>query len=203
MNKAIQAWAPSTEFTLPPVSEEQKRLYMVNDPSCIYHPYRWPYLKGRHKRGEFPVVVVRKHFIDQGYEVWVSGQSKLGIDAFILAMFPGARQKRDQSYLNIVGVFGKETVDKFLAIVEHEKKKYGLPRHGGDPDLFVQNTQEPSDRFFVEVKAEDFTGKRLYRDNLNKQQHLLFTLIEKHLKCQVRLAKVQIVTDSTMSNGHQ
>ena len=202
MDKTIEVWAPSVEFRLQ-VSEEQKRLYKANDPQNIYYPDRWIYRKGRHKGGEFPVVVVRKHFMNQGYEVWVSGQSKLGIDAFILAMFPGARRKHDQSYLNMVKLFGQEKIDKFISIVEQEKKKYGLPRHGGDPDLFVQNTQNPSDRFFVEVKAEDFTGRRRYQDKLNKQQHLLFPLIEKHLKCQVRLAKVQIVTDLTISNEHQ
>jgi len=133
----------------------------------------------------------------QGIEdkVWVSGQSKLGIDAFILAMFPSARETRDQSYLNMVKVFGEKNLDRFIAIVEQEKKKCGLARHGGDPDLFVQSTQNPSDRFFVEVKAEDLTGRRRYQDKLNKQQHLLFPLIEKELKCQVRVAKVQIVSE--------
>lgn len=192
MNKAIQVWTPSSEFALQ-VSEEQKRLYKANDPRSIYYDGRWIYRKGRHKGGEFPVVVVRKRFMDQGYKVWVSGQSKLGIDAFILAMFPSARETRDQSYLNMVKVFGEKKLDRFIAVVEQEKKKYGLARHGGDPDLFVQSTQNPSDRFFVEVKAEDFTGRRRYQDKLNKQQHLLFPLIEKELKCQVRLVKVQIV----------
>jgi hypothetical protein len=42
-----------------------------------------------------------------------------------------------------------------------------------------------------------------YQDKLNKQQHLLFPLIEKELRCQVRLAKVQIVTESTISSEHQ
>lgn len=137
--------------------------------------------------------MVRKHFIDRGYKVWVSGQSKIGIEAFILAMFPGARWKRDDSYLIMVDVFGEETIKKFIAIVEQEKKKVGLRRHGGDPDLFVQNSQNKDERFFVEVKAEDFTRSRLYKDDLNDQQRLVFALIEKHLKCQVRIAKVQII----------
>jgi hypothetical protein len=195
-------WTPSSEFTIQ-VSEEQKRFYKVNDARSIYYDSRWIYRKGRHKGGEFPVVVARKHFMDQGYKVWVSGQSKLGIDAFILAMFPSARKARDQSYLNMVKVFGEKKLDRFIAIIEQEKEKCGLARHGGDPDLFVQSTQNPSDRFFVEVKAEDFTGRRRYHDKLNKQQHLLFPLIETQLKCQVRLAKVQIITDSTISNEYQ
>jgi hypothetical protein len=195
MNKAIQAWAPSTEFSLQ-VSGEQKRLYKDNDPQSIYYGDRWIYRKGRHKAGEFPVVVVRKHFKDQGYRVWVSGQSKLGIDAFILTMFPGARQRRDQSYLNMVEVFGMKTIEEFIAIVEARKRKEGLPRHGGDPDLFVRHPQNRTDRFFIEVKAEDLTSARRYEDKLNKQQIHVFPLIEKHLKCQVRLAKVQIVTDT-------
>jgi len=125
MNKAIQVWTASSEFALQ-VSEEQKRLYKANDPRSIYYDGRWIYRKGRHKAGEFPVVVVRKRFMDQGYKVWVSGQSKLGIDAFILAMFPSARETRDQSYLNVVKVFGEKKLDRFIAIVEQEKKKYGL-----------------------------------------------------------------------------
>ena len=195
MNKAIQSWTPSIEFSLQ-VSAEQKRLYKANDPRSIYYDDRWIYQKGRHKGREFPVIVIRKHFKDQGYKVWVSGQSKLGIDAFILTMFPGARQKRDQSYLNMVEVFGMRMIEEFIAIVEERKKQEGLPRHGGDPDLFVQHPQNRIDKFFVEVKAEDFTGTRRYEDKLNKQQLLVFPLIENHLKCEVRLAKVQIATDT-------
>lgn len=138
--------------------------------------------------------------MDKGYKVWVSGQSKLGIDAFVLAMFPTARKRRDQSYLNMIEVFGEEKIREFISIVEQEKKKYNIPRHGGDPDLFVQNTHNPLDRFFVEVKAQDFTGRHRYQDKLNEQQHLVFPLIEKILKCQVRLAEVHVATDLTTSN---
>lgn len=187
-------WKPSREFTLQ-VSAEEKRLYKANDPRSVYYKDRWIYRKGRHKGGEFPVVVVRKHFLDQGYGVWVSGQSKLGMDAFILAMFPGGRRKRDQSYLNMVKVFGEEEIYRFISIVEQEKKINGLPRHGGDPDLFVQNNNNHKDRFFIEVKAEDDTGKYPYKDRLNEQQHLVFPLIEKHLKCEVCLAKVKIISN--------
>src|SRR4030042_4549987 len=187
MNRAIRVWTPGSEFTLQ-VSEEEKCLYKANDPRSLYHTHRWIYQKGRHKGGEFPVVVVRKHFMDQGYKVWVSGQSKLGTDAFILAMFPGARQRRDESYLTMIEVFGEEKIDKFIAIAEQEKKRYGLSRHGGDPDLFVQNPKNLDERFFVEVKAEDLTCEHRYKDDLNAQQLLVFPLIEKHLKYQVQIA---------------
>lgn len=203
MNRTIQNWIPGSEFTLR-VSEAEKRLYKANDPRSVYHAYRWIYQKGRHKGGEFPVVVVRKHFMDQGYRVWVSGQSKLGIDAFILVMFPGLRQNRDQSYLTMIEVFGEKKIDQFITIAEQEKKRYHLPRHGGDPDLFVLNPAKPNDKFFVEVKAEDFSHMRHYKDDLNDQQRLVFPLIEKLLKCQVRLAKVQIfdrVETSVMKQG--
>jgi hypothetical protein len=204
MNKKIQTWVSSIEFTLPPVSEEQKRLYMANDPSCIYYSYRWPYLKGRHKKGgEFPVVVARKHFVEHGYKVFVSGQSKIGIKAFNLLNFPSARQKGDQSYLEMIEVFGKKKIDNFISIAEQEKKKYGLRRNGGDPDLFIQNIHNPSDKFFVEVKAQDFTKRRRYQDKLNNQQHLVFPLIEEYLKCQVRLANLQIVTESRISKENK
>jgi hypothetical protein len=204
INKEIQAWVPGIEFTLPAVSEKHKRLYMAKNPSCIYYPYRWLYLKGRHKKGrEFPVVIAEKHFIDQGYKVWVSGQSKIGKKAFNLLNFPSARKERDQSYLKMIEVFGEKKIDKFIFFVEKKKKKYGLRRNGGDPDLFVQNILNPSDRFFVEVKAEDFTGRRRYRDKLTNQQHLVFPLIEKYLKCRVRIAKVQIVPETTILRGEK
>lgn len=190
---------PKNEFTLQ-VSEREKQLYEANDPKCIYYNQRWLYRKGRHKRGEFPVVVVRKHLIDNGYKVWVSGQSKLGIDAFILAMFPKARLLRDQSYLNTIEIFGETEIKDFIKIVEAQKKKEGIARHGGDPDLLVQNIKNPTDKFFVEAKAEDLTGKRSYKDTLNKQQRLVFPLIEKHLKCQVKIANVQIIADRMPSN---
>lgn len=186
-------WTPSIQLILK-VAENEKCLYEANDPRCRYP--QWPYRKGRSKKGEFPVMVARQHFIDQGYNVWVSGQSKLEIDAFILAMFPGARQKRDRSYLKMVEVFGEKEIDRFIAIVEKQKEKANLPRHGGDPDLFVENPKIPDNRFFVEVKAEDFTGKRHYKDDLNDQQRLVFPLIEKYLKCEVRLAPVQIVNST-------
>jgi hypothetical protein len=190
-------WTPSSEFILR-VPKNEKRLYEDNDPLCCYP--QWPFRKGRSKKGEFPVIVVRKHFINRGYKVWVSGTSKLGIDSFTLAMFPGARQQGDQSYLNMIGMFGKKTVENFIAIVEKKKETAGLCRHGGDPDLFVLNPQNPIDRFFVEVKAEDFTGRHHYKDDLNDQQRLVFPLIEYHLKCEVRLAKVQIV-DTMETSG--
>lgn len=187
-------WTPKNEFTIK-VSETEKGLYGADDPRCIYYSQRWLYRKGRHKTGEFPVVVVRKHLIDSGYRVWVSGQSKQGIDAFILAMFPNARLRRDQSYLNTIQVFGEKETEEFIRKVEGHKKKEGMARHGGDPDLLVQNIENPTDKFFVEVKAEDLTGKSRYKDRLNKQQHLVFPLIEKHLKCQIKLANVQIMAD--------
>ena len=114
-------------------------------------------------------------------------------------MFPGARKRRDNSYLAMVKAFGEEALEKFNAIADQEKLKAGRGRHGGDPDLFVQNLKRIMDRFFVEVKLEDFTGRRRYQDTLNENQKIVFPLIEKHLKCQVRLAKVQIVADDSKS----
>lgn len=188
--KKSNMWTPSSEFILK-VPKNEKSLYEDNDPRCLYP--QWPFRKGRHNKGEFPVVVARDHFIHRGYKVWVSGTSKLGIDAFTLAMFPRARRKGDHSYLKMVDVFGEKTVEVFNKIVEKQKKKVNLVSHGGDPDLFVQDPENPNDRFFVEVKAEEFTHVHYYKDNLNDQQCLVFPLIEKYLKCQVRLARVQIV----------
>jgi hypothetical protein len=192
-------WLPGNEITIQ-VPQEQKRLYLEQDSRCTYHAWRWPFLVGRYKAaGEFPVIVVRKHFIDRGYKVWVSGQSKIGIDAFILAMFPAARKRRDGSYLTMVWAFGEELLEKFNAIADQEKLKAGRSRHGGDPDLFVQNPKRITDKFFIEVKLEDFTGRRRYQDALNENQKIVFPLIEEHLKCQVRLARVQIVSNDSKS----
>ena len=49
-------------------------------------------------------------------------------------------------------------------------------------------------RFFVEVKLEDLTLRRPYRDRLNNQQLILFPLIERELGCEVRVATVSIVS---------
>lgn len=185
-------WIPQSEIIIQ-VPEEEKLLYEANDARCFYHSSRWTYRKGRHNKGEFPVVVARKHFHDLGYIAWASGQSKLGNDVFILAMFPGARARRDLAYLNMIEMFGEKKIRSFIEIVEKEKKDMGIPRHGGDPDLFIMNAQNPGDRFFAEAKAEDLTGKSSYKDKLNKQQLLVFPLIEKHLGCQVRLVRIQIV----------
>lgn len=65
-------------------------------------------------------------------------------------------------------------------------------RHGGDPDLFVQKPKDPADRFFVEVKLEDLTRPKPYRDRLNGNQLILFPLIESVLKCYVWVATVSI-----------
>jgi hypothetical protein len=56
-------WKPSNEFVVQ-VPEKEKHLYEADDPRCIYYDQRWLYRKGRHKRGEFPVVVVRKQLIE-------------------------------------------------------------------------------------------------------------------------------------------
>ena len=65
-------------------------------------------------------------------------------------------------------------------------------RISGDPDLFVFHRKDlrlP----FVEVKLEDFTKPRTYRDTIGDQQLFLFPLIEKLLKCPVRIVRVQVV----------
>ena len=43
------------------------------------------------------------------------------------------------------------------------------------------------------VKLENFTNPRPYRDTLGDQQLFLFPLIEKLLKCPVRIVRVQVV----------
>jgi hypothetical protein len=59
--------------------------------------------------------------------------------------------------------------------------------------LFVFHRNDPLPRFFVEVKLDDFTRRRTYRDKIGDQQLFLFPLIEKLLKCAVRIVRVQVV----------
>ena len=47
---------------------------------------------------------------------------------------------------------------------------------------------------FVEVKLENLAKAHPYFDSLNEQQKVLFPLIQTHLGCGVRLARVQVTT---------
>lgn len=178
-------WKPEGEIVVL-VSEREKESYLKGGGPIE----QWPHRIGRHKEGaEFPVMAVRQLLLDQGYRVYVSGLSKVGIDSYSLAMFPGQRQ--DKAFDNTRRVLGLDNraLNEFLRLVRRQRVRAGLGNHGGDPDLLVQHGQRPHDRFFVEVKAES----RTYRDDLTGQQRLVFPLIKAHLEQRILLAKVHIL----------
>ena len=90
-------------------------------------------------------------------------------------------------------MFGPAAVEALNSDAVNSRGAAGLTAAGGDPDLFVFSRRDPLRHFFVEVKLEDLTRIPVYRDPLGTQQELLFPLIAKHLKCEVRMARVQLV----------
>jgi hypothetical protein len=178
-------WIPDREIVVL-VSEQEKKSYL-NGGGPIE---QWPHRIGRHKEGaEFPMMAVRQLLLDQGYHVYVSGLSKVGIESYSLAMFPG--QRKDRAFDNTKRVLDMDegALDEFLRLVRRRRAYSRLGNYGGDPDLLVQHGRRPLDRFFVEVKAES----RTYKDDLTNQQHLVFPLIRAHLKQRIVLAKVHIL----------
>ena len=61
------------------------------------------------------------------------------------------------------------------------RRKGSGNRGGGDPDLFVYKGDGKRTRFFVEVK---------HKDELQINQIVVFPLIEKILRCPVKLVRI-------------
>ena len=178
-------WQPDKEIVVL-ISERDKKLYLSGAGPIEQFPHR----VGRHKQaGEFPVMAVRQLLLDQGYNVYVSGLSKVGMASYSLAMYPGQRQ--DPAFENTRRVLHLDdcALNDFLKQLKGSRGKSDLGRHGGDPDMLVQHQKDPTDRFFVEVKAES----RIYKDDLTAQQRVVFPLIQSHLKERIILAKVHIL----------
>ncbi len=185
-------WQPTHQETIT-VRKADRQLFASRDPASAFLSHQFPTLKGIHRGGEFPVAVVRKTFEARGYECLVSAQSKHGIPCYLLERLPGIRRKRDSAYLTMEAAFGRQTLDRFHKKVAAQRAALGLKSAGGDPDLFVVRRGDPDERFFIEVKLDDPTGRRPYRDGLGDQQHLLFPLIESYLSCDVKLITVLVV----------
>jgi len=153
-------------------------------PTCIYPA--WESLKGRGKLGEFPLMVVRERYRNNGYTVWVSDsneQPRARSLRFILVSYPGLRKKKHPAYERMVRAFGRKEIEKLNQIVNEAKRKGKATRNlgGGDPDLFVFKKADPKkERFFVEVKHKD-------KPTLN--QRICFPLIAK-LLCEVKLVRI-------------
>ncbi len=163
--------------TLLKFPREQIELYATNDPTCIYDP--WPLRQGRGKYGEFPVVVLRKHYIDQGYKVLASEPRLPHGEGFIVVSYPGKRRRRDPAYLRMAELFGLEALDSLNALCDKAKLEASESLGGGDPDLFVYKPQT-SERFFVEVKHKDF---------ITPKQRAVFPLLHEQL-CEVKIMRV-------------
>lgn len=178
-------WQPDKEIVVL-TSETEKQRYLEGAGPIE----QWPHRVGRHEHaGEFPVMAVRQLLIEQDYEVYVSGLTKVGIPSYSLAMFPG--QREDKAFANTRQVLDLDNgrLDEFLAIANERRAEAQLGTHGGDPDLLVQHRRDASDRFFVEIKAES----RVYRDDMTPQQKIVFPLIQRFLKARVVLATVHIL----------
>jgi len=183
-------WNPDFE-TVVQISQREYQLYTQRQ-STVLRSYQHPERKGIHKAGEFPVAVVRRLYDALGYGSWFSGQSRHGADTYLLTRLPGKRRQGDAAYKRIVKVFGQARVDAINQAAIAERKALRFKAAGGDPDLFVYHRADPTLRFFVEVKLENLAKSPPYLDRLGDQQKMLFPLIQTHLGCGVRLARVQI-----------
>lgn len=178
------------------VSPAERDLYAARDPQSSHHEFQFP-RKGIHGGGEFPVAVVRKVYAQRGFDCWISAQSKHGIPSYLLERMPRIRHRPDPAYLKTLEFFGGEPVQRVHDAARAARQAERLRAAGGDPDLLVQRRGQPEERFFVEVKLEDLTKPRPYRDSLNRQQHILFPIIEAELGCEVRLAIVSVLPPQT------
>jgi hypothetical protein len=186
------AWKPKFETVVQLSAQELKR-FVGGDPDSVLSAYQLQERKGINKSGEFPVAVVRRIYDALGYATWFSGQSKLGDETYLLTRMPKKRRDGDPAYKRIADVFGAARVGNLERAATEGRNRKGIRAAGGDPDLFVFHRREPALRFFVEVKLENLARVPPYRDCVGEQQELLFPLIEEHLGCGVRLARVQVV----------
>ena len=186
------AWKPQYE-TVIQVSQRELDLFATGDKDCVFDKFRHPLPRGIVRSGEFPVAVVRLLYEALGFQSWFSGQAVSGPDTYLLTRLPEKRRQENPAYQRIKDAFGAEVIRRFDKTVERCRKTRGIKTAGGDPDLFVFHRTDPTLRFFVECKLENFTRKRPYRDVLGDNQLFLFPLIQKHLGCPVRIARVQVV----------
>lgn len=177
--------------TIVQMAPRARELFRRRNPSSVLDGYQLPERKGINKSGEF--AVVRKLYDALSYESWLSGQAKLGDSTYLLTRMPDKRRQGDAAYRRIVDFLGEAAFTRFERVVSEARSRRSHKTVGGDPDLFVFNRRDRSLRFFVEVKLEDQTRKPPYRDTLGDNQELLFPLIARYLKCEVRIARVQIV----------
>lgn len=148
---------------------KQKELYFENPEQCIYPQWDKPW--GIHATGKnFPVMVARKFFEDEKYDVLVSGAQQNGY-----ALIRYKRKKMEfPGFRTICDLFGKKCIDDVIG----EADKIGIS--GGDPDALIYKKQT-KERYFIEVKEND---------RLNANQQKLIPILEKHL-CPTLIIRVK------------
>jgi hypothetical protein len=181
----------SRELRIPfdPVQQDLYRLqveYERKIPGCNIPLY--PHSgSGRGWQGEFPFMFVREYFRRHGYKVLFSssGRETETKGNFICTSYPRLRREKPPhpAYLRLAVFFGLKRLNEFNDIAEDAKTrgKRSHNRGGGDPDLFVYKGNGRRIRFFVEVK---------HKDKLLTNQKVVFPLIEKHLRCPVKLVRI-------------
>lgn len=161
---------------------KQLALYRRADPACTYAAVRWPLGQGRGRWGEFPLVVVREHFRQEGYVVLASEPRLVG-EGFILVSYPGYRRIRHAAYTQMARLLDT-TINALDALNEQAdlaKRNATGNTSGGDPDLFCYRL-DTTERFFVEVK---------HHDRLTAKQQATFEVIRQYWDVKlVRIAGV-------------
>ncbi len=171
-------WKPKSPEYIVPYHQTEYDLYRNNDPASKYKDVRWPLNKGRGRHGEFPLIVVREHFRNMGYDVLASEPELPNLLGFVLVSYPGKRRNDHPAFLQMERFFSKEVITNLNTEADQVKKDQTGNAGGGDPDLFVFNDDEC---FFVEVK---------HKDELNKNQLITFPIIEKHCNVEIRVARI-------------
>lgn len=138
----------------------ERELYKNDDPTCMYP--MWPSRVGIHKKGRnFPAMVARKYFEDDGYKV---------LKQYYL-MRCHRQRETNEGFKFICSIFGEGNLRQVISDAN--------PLKGGEPDLFVY-MEDLSECFFVEAKE---------KDQITRNQSILIPIIEKYL-CPVKIVRV-------------
>ena len=191
-----------------PYDPRQKRLYKARDGASIYQKHRLRLgssAEGRQSSGLFAEIAVRAALKECDCRVLIS-EPRVP-DGFVLAHYPGYRERGHKSYTRMFEYFDSDQIEKFNKVADQRKKegdqreidrkkrkrlktKAGPTRGGGDPDLFV--VRGDGTCFFVEVKDKG--------DTVRMKQGVVFPLIRRMLECEVWLAQLEAVPGARPSH---
>lgn len=172
-------WTSHRSELAVPFDPAEEARYEAGSPDCVFHASRWPLAAGRGRFGEFPLVVVRKHYRQLGYTVWASEPELPNDDGFILVSYPGKRRRGHAAYARMETLFGVAKLRKLNEATDRAKQAKSKGLGGGDPDLFVFRGEE---KFFVEVK---------WNDEITEKQNATFPVIEKMLGVEIKVARIE------------